>query len=715
MHCPFSQLSLGDARRGSQAGDQGGPSRQGSLQAAGTALGPHVLEQEDVEDVSTLKLKHLSEAVSLLSDPPRDALRTAVRSLSSQEDWVPLQTPLSRLHEDSPSDYLSDLHLVLRENGADAVARLEEVGSALVHNACLEPGSRQRRALQCLGSDLSEFLTTLDGVHDVLQQGEGVLPATAAKQTDSDQDGAKFVCTRHAASDVEQLQLLFTTPRPAAAHLLVGAIRAIARELHATEADIRLEGAEPASKDGKGGFRYRYIITTRPGPRRGSDAASLLPPPSTKAKDLPIGVSTFCKAFLWHLVLDRSMDMVQLGAGFMRIFGRELLTTGKAFCNYFTLKRPKGLTLSFDAILERVNTPFLLSIKRPPGVVEFKAEDLDIKGQMVFCPESDTLLFVGSPYLDALEGLTGRGLFISDIPLHDATRDVILVGEQARAQDGLRRRMDKLKSSIVETTQAVDAEREKNVSLLHLIFPPHIARRLWLGEQIEAQAHDDVTMLFSDIVGFTSICSTATPIMVINMLQSLYTQFDLFCGMLDVYKVETIGDAYCVAAGLHKESSTHACQMAWMALRMLDACSEHRTHDGQPIRMRIGLHSGTVLAGVVGRKMPRYCLFGHNVTLANKFESGSEPLKVNISPTTYDMLCQHEGFTTEARPRDCLPKGFPDNIPGTCHFILSYRHPGVAPAARLADHVDAARRQLGIGPEFGDEPAAEAAEATAEL
>lgn len=130
---------------------------------------------------------------------------------------------------------------------------------------------------------------------------------------------------------------------------------------------------------------------------------------------------------------------------------------------------------------------------------------------MVHCPESDSILFVSSPFLNGLEGLTGRGLFISDIPLHDATRDVILVGEQARAQvitsfekkmkkvweekkktkiwigklylqDGLRRRMDKLKTSIEETTRAVDAEREKNVSLLHLIFPPDIAKRLWLGE-----------------------------------------------------------------------------------------------------------------------------------------------------------------------------------------------------------------------------------------
>ncbi|XP_052120545.1 head-specific guanylate cyclase [Frankliniella occidentalis] len=586
--CPFSQLSLGDNRRGSQDSHRGsasGPSRQGSLQA-GAAPGAALVE-EDAEDVSTLKLKHLSEAVSLLSDPPREALRVAVQGLLlAQPEWGPLQTALGRLNEDASSaDYLSDLHVVLRENGADAETRLEEVGAALIRNACREP--RQRRALHCLGNDLSEFLTTLDGVHDVLQQGEGVLPATAAQATCTAEPSAAFVCTRTDAPGAQrqQLQLLFSTQRPAAAHLLVGSIRAIAKHLHATEADIRLEGAEPASKDGRGGFRYRYLIT--PGSRRGSQSAAGLPPPSTKAADLPIGVSTFCKAFLWHLVLDRSLELVQLGAGFMRIFGKELHTTGAAFSNYFTLKRPKGLTLSFEAILERVNTPFLLSLRRPPGVAEFKAEDLEIKGQMVYCPESDSLLFVGSPYLDALEGLTGRGLFISDIPLHDATRDVILVGEQARAQDGLRRRMDKLKSSIVETTQAVDQEREKNVSLLHLIFPPHIARRLWLGEHIEAQAHDHVTMLFSDIVGFTSICSTATPIMVINMLQSLYTQFDLFCGQLDVYKVETIGDAYCVAAGLHKASTEHACQMAWMALRMLDACSEHRTHDGEPIRVSV--------------------------------------------------------------------------------------------------------------------------------
>lgn len=123
---------------------------------------------------------------------------------------------------------------------------------------------------------------------------------------------------------------------------------------------------------------------------------------------------------------------------------------------------------------------------------------------------------------------------------YQSFRDIILIEEQSRAQESLKRRMDKLKDTIQKANQAVEIERSKNVALLNLIFPAQVARRLWLGKSVEARHYDDVTMLFSDIVGFTAICSTATPMAIINMLNELYTQFDVFCGEIDVYKVSNV-------------------------------------------------------------------------------------------------------------------------------------------------------------------------------
>ncbi|XP_051172534.1 head-specific guanylate cyclase isoform X1 [Leptopilina boulardi] len=695
MACPFSQsfaiTSCQEDEEGKDVTDDHPryrvkrddklkPFRQSSVQITSSLLGEDIDEEEDTQ---TLNLKHLRAAVLMLTNPSNEVIAVALEDFLSKNE-VPLaisaclEKLLCNIEIEENYNLLEDIYETLNDEcDIDANDFLDHLGQNVIATACV---GLLERAFRCLGNDLLAFLTTLDGVNDVVQHQSG-----------SDNE-AEFVCIATPGA----LELHFTTDHPSIAYLLVGSLKGIARQFYNDKTDVYILPDPYNIKF----FRYRITPERYAENLDIDDDLDVTSPHvcqlSNEAKDLRIGVASFCKAFPWHFVVDRQLELVQLGVGFMRIFGQHLNSIGRHISSYFVFTRPKGVTLTFHEILKRANTPFVLALQKPKTADKFQTEGLEFKGQMVHCQESESILFVGSPFLNGLEGLTGRGLFISDIPLHDATRDVILVGEQARAQDGLRRRMDKLKSSIEEANRAVDTEREKNVSLLHLIFPPDIAKRLWLGETIEAKTYADVTMLFSDIVGFTAICSTATPMMVINMLQNLYEQFDIYCGQLDVYKVETIGDAYCVACGLHRNTKTHAQQIAWMALKMIDTCSQHHTHDGKPIKMRIGVHTGMVLAGVVGKKMPRYCLFGHNVTLANKFESTSEPLRINISPTTYQFLTQKPGFILEERTKDNLPKEMPANITDNCYFLNNYRDENIDENEALDIHIQAAIKELGI-------------------
>lgn len=419
------------------------------------------------------------------------------------------------------------------------------------------------KAFRCLGGSLPELIASLDGVYDVLKLQEEDLTDTG------------FVC----ASENE---LIFTSDRIAVAYLLLGSLQNLSKKLYKTECTIQMDPIEGSVQ------RFRYLFKVE-------EVEKIQPEfiprsVSSDPNDLQMANSTFCKMFPWHFIMDENLELLQIGMAFSKLF-KNYMNTTKSAQNFFKFRRPVGLKLEFNEIIKRTNTPFLLTLKAPAGRHDFIAKGLEIKGQMVFCPGTrNTLLFVGSPFLDGLEGLTCNGLFLSDIPLYDATREVILVGEQARAQDGLKRRMDKLKKEVEEGHEAVSKERKKNVSLLQLIFPDEIAEKLWLGKQVDAQSFPDVTMLFSDIVGFTSICSSATPFQVISMLESLYKVFDELCGVFDVYKVETIGDAYCVAKGLEGHSPTSkydAHKVAFMALKMIETCAKHCTHDGKYINVSV--------------------------------------------------------------------------------------------------------------------------------
>uniref|UniRef100_A0ACB8E7Z3 Guanylate cyclase soluble subunit alpha-1 n=1 Tax=Sphaerodactylus townsendi TaxID=933632 RepID=A0ACB8E7Z3_9SAUR len=465
--------------------------------------------------------------------------------------------------------------------------------------------------------------------------------------------------------DPDFLNVYYFFPKKTTSLILSGVIKAAAHILYETEVEVML--MPPCfCKDSTEFLNQPYLLYSV---QIKSAKPSLSP--CKPQSSLVIPASMFCKTFPFHCMFDKDMAILQVGNGIRRLLNRREFQAKPNFEECFEILTPK-INCTFSGIMTMLNMQFTIRVRRGDNILKKSTGVMDLKGQMIYIFESSAILFLGSPCVDRLEDFTGRGLYLSDIPIHNALRDVVLIGEQARAQDGLKKRLGKLKATLEQAHQALEEEKKKTVDLLCSIFPEEVAQQLWQGQVVQAKKFNNVTMLFSDIVGFTAICSQCSPMQVITMLNELYTRFDYQCGELDVYKVETIGDAYCVAGGLHKESDTHAVQIALMALKMMELSDEVMSPHGEPIKMRIGLHSGSVFAGVVGVQMPRYCLFGNNVTLANKFESCSVARKINVSPTTYRLLKDYPGFIFTARSREELPPNFPSDIPGICYFLDAY-------------------------------------------
>ncbi|XP_068122781.1 retinal guanylyl cyclase 2-like isoform X2 [Hyperolius riggenbachi] len=218
-------------------------------------------------------------------------------------------------------------------------------------------------------------------------------------------------------------------------------------------------------------------------------------------------------------------------------------------------------------------------------------------------------------------------------------------GKKTNIIDSMLRMLEQYSSNledlIRERTEELEVEKQKTEKLLSQMLPPSVAEALKTGATVEPEYFDQVTIYFSDIVGFTTISALSEPIEVVDLLNDLYSLFDAVLGNHDVYKVETIGDAYMVASGLPKRNGNkHAAEIANMSLDILYSVGtfQMRHMPDVPVRIRIGLHSGPCVAGVVGLTMPRYCLFGDTVNTASRMESTGLPYRIHVNQTTVATL-----------------------------------------------------------------------------
>jgi class 3 adenylate cyclase len=216
-----------------------------------------------------------------------------------------------------------------------------------------------------------------------------------------------------------------------------------------------------------------------------------------------------------------------------------------------------------------------------------------------------------------------------DVKVSARTRDEI--GQLCTAFNGM---VDEIRAK----NAIIDAKNRENEELLLNVLPAPIANRLREGEQSIADGFAEVTVAFADLVGFTALSSEMPPQNVVALLNGLFTRFDIAAHELGIEKIKTVGDAYMAVCGLPNPVENHAERMVRMAIRMVHITREHAMEHQVSMKLRVGINSGPVVAGVIGKSKYIYDLWGDTVNLASRMESGGLPDSIQVTRPVYEKL-----------------------------------------------------------------------------
>lgn len=190
-------------------------------------------------------------------------------------------------------------------------------------------------------------------------------------------------------------------------------------------------------------------------------------------------------------------------------------------------------------------------------------------------------------------------------------------------------------------------EKERYKNLLCTLVPPAIATRIERGETPIADSHSDIAVLFSDFVGFTNLTSRIAPQRLVQLLNDLFSEFDAAAARLDIEKIKTIGDGYMAACGAPVSESMRTITLVKFGLELVAITERIAEKHGIPIGIRVGVHAGSLIAGVIGKSRFAYDMWGETVNMASRMESSGVPGRVQVSESALQRL--RGQFAVEAR------------------------------------------------------------------
>lgn len=599
--------------------------------------------------------------------------------------------------------------------------------------------------LQLLGGSLKDFLDNLDSFHTHLNTTYSRMkpPSFRCSSMYDEVTGEKLP---------DRLILHYYSERIGLEGIVMGMVKAAARELHKLKVDVSIYKLKLVDQ---GIDHTQFIVNISSLNSATKNASFDLPTKGTpsqanssllykdesfsykKIKQLAEGAKTnkvsplvFAQALPFHLIFDRNLIIKQAGTSILRVVPALKTRQNVLLTEVMNMLEPKCMRgkLSFDNILKYKNATYIfrpdekqvisgghrhlhsdylkkLKVSDKENIqitggsfdsnssdaadarlldCELPETDIDkyivkLMGQMTYMKDRDMMLFVCSPSVANLDDLNNTGLFLSDIPLHDATRDLVLLSEQFEAEYKVQKKLTSLTEQLNVMKNDLEEEKKKTDRLLYSVLPPTVANELRNNRPVPAKRYQPVTILFSGIVGFGDFCAknsdSSGAIRIVSLLNKIYTTFDVLTEPKRnpyVYKVETVGDKYMAVSGLPEACDSHARHINRLALDIFDLaktikledytgiratnkreCDDSKSFNNETrdvaktestqmdqcehLRVTIGVHCGEVVTGVIGKRTPRYCLFGNTVNLTSRCETTGKKGAINVSQDVYSL------------------------------------------------------------------------------
>ncbi|XP_065900116.1 soluble guanylate cyclase gcy-35-like [Dysidea avara] len=465
---------------------------------------------------------------------------------------------------------------------------LEGIGHVF-YETCDKTGHSE--LMNTLAVDLKTFLRSLDSLHAYLTVSFSEMNAPSF-HCESKEDGS--------------ILLHYYSKRKGLEYLVIGIVKAVAKGIYHSNVDLEVLSRQ----DGQWGRNTYHVSFAVKGaksdirPIRAIKGSTKWPYCSREV---------FNALAPYNIMFNCDMILANVGDDITRLLPEIKL--GSTVTDSFTLIKPK-LDFTFDNLIFNQNT-FL-----------------------TFCPRKQTNILLQGP----VKLLKNNTIAVLMATKTERTRD-----QSGGDIVGMRSQMQEERESMIQLEQAgiklkkselqLKSEMQKVDNLIYGMIPDFALEQVRKGHSA-IQVPGDKTILASDIKGFTSLCYHCTPEAVVKMLNGLYALYDHLIEKYQLYKIEVIGDAYVVAGGLKNTGMDPVTAIVNFAFDMREKTTEILSPaeaDASP-EIRIGIHTGKVVAAVTGRKMKHYCLFGETLDIAKKMESSGEPGRIHISETTYEYL-----------------------------------------------------------------------------